>query len=62
MILDLRRPTVTALRLGRRRAVAQRQLSPSDCARCAYPKPPGRPPARHPAFNGSDDTIPQITR
>jgi hypothetical protein len=62
MVLDLRRSTVTVLRLGRWRAVSNRQLSPPDRARSADPEPRGGPPARHTAFDGSNDTIPKITR
>jgi len=62
MLLDLRRATISALRPGGRRAVLERKLPPTDCARRADAEPLGRPPARHPTFNGSDHTVPKITR
>jgi hypothetical protein len=45
MVLDLRRPTVATLRLGRWRAVDERQLPPPDRARRADTEPLGRSPA-----------------
>jgi hypothetical protein len=62
MLLDLHRATISALRLGGRRAVLERQLPPPDRARRADAEPLGRPPARHTIFNGSDHTVPKITR
>jgi len=61
MILDLRRPAITALRLGRRRAVTKRQLPPPDRARRAHPEPLGCAAAQYPSLDSSNDTIPQIT-
>lgn len=62
MILDLRRPPITALWLGGRRAVRKRQLPPPDRAPGADNEPLGGASARHPARNGSDDAVPKITR
>ena len=62
MHLDPRCATVAALRLGRRRAVSERQLSPPDPAHCADPEPFGRLSARKSAFNRSNNTVPKITR
>ena len=62
MVLDLRRPTITALRLGCRRAVNERQLPPPDRARRTYPETLGRSPAGHTTVDSSDNAIPKITR
>ena len=61
VVLDLRRTAITALRLGRRRAVLNHQLPPTDRARRTDPQPLRRGPARHPAFNRGNHPVPQIT-
>jgi hypothetical protein len=45
MVLNLRRPTITALRFGCRRAVSKRQLPPPDRTRCADAEPLSISPA-----------------
>lgn len=61
MRFDPRCATVAALRLGRWRAVSERQLSPPDRARCTDPETFGRLSARQSAFNRSNNTVPKIT-
>lgn len=39
VVLDLRRPAIAALRLGRRRALLNHQLPPADRARSTHPEP-----------------------
>jgi hypothetical protein len=62
MVLDLGRSTIASLRLGRRRAMSEHQLPPTDRARRAYAEPLRCPPARYPSLDSSHDTVPQITR
>ncbi|MGY4800721.1 hypothetical protein [Roseomonas sp. KE0001] len=62
MVLNLGRPTIAALRLGGRRAVNKRKLTPPDRARGADPERLGSPPTRHAAVDSRDDTISKITR
>jgi hypothetical protein len=62
MILDLRRSTITTLRLGSWGAVAKGELPPTDRARRANPETLGSTPARYSTLNSSDNTVPQITR
>ena len=62
MVLHLGGSTITAPRLRRWRAMSEHQLLPPDRARRADAEPLGRSPARQPTINGSDHTIPKITR
>lgn len=61
MTLDFRRPAVTTLELGCRRAVLDGLLPPPDCARSAHPETLRRSPARQPALDSGNHTVPQIT-
>ena len=61
VVLDPGPASVPALRLGRRRAVLPHQLPPADRTRRAYPEPLRRSPTRHPALNGGNYPVPQIT-
>ena len=61
MVLDPDHAAVTTLRFGSRRAVLAHQLPPADRTCRAHPEPLRRSPARHPALNGGNHSVPQIT-
>jgi len=61
MVLDPGHAAVTTLRLGSRCTVLAHQLPPADRACRAHPEPLRRGPARHPALNGGNHPVPQIT-
>ena len=62
MILDLRRLAIITSDLAGWRAMREHQLPPADRARRTDPEPRGCLSARQPAFDSSNNMVPQVTR